>query len=110
MFAGRHLGLGKLVVLYDDNRISLAGTTSLTFTEDAGKRFKAYGWHVLHVEDGNDVSAIDRAVRKVKTQKSRPSIIFVRTTIGYGAPHKQGTFEAHGSPLGGEELLAAKKA
>jgi transketolase len=105
-----HLGLGKLIVLYDDNRISLAGATSLAFTEDAGKRFKAYGWHVLHVENGNDVSAIDSALKKAKRETSRPSIIFVRTTIGYGAPHKQGTFEAHGSPLGAEELLAAKKA
>jgi transketolase len=105
-----HLGLGKLIVLYDDNRISLAGATSLTFTEDAAKRFKAYGWHVGHVENGNDVPALDRALRKAKREKSRPSIIFVRTTIGYGAPHKQGTFEAHGSPLGAEELLAAKKA
>ncbi|HUH66398.1 MAG TPA: transketolase [Syntrophales bacterium] len=105
-----HLGLGKLIVLYDDNRISLAGATSLTLTEDAAKRFKAYGWHVQHVEDGNDVSAIDRAVKRAKAKKGSPSIIFVRTTIGYGAPHKQGTFEAHGSPLGAEELLAAKKA
>lgn len=104
-----HLGLGKLIVLYDDNRISLSGTTSLTFTEEAAKRFKAYGWHVGHVENGNDVLSIDRAIRKTKANKSRPSIIFVRTTIGYGAPHKQGTFEAHGSPLGAEELLAAKK-
>jgi len=104
-----HLGLGKLIVLYDDNRVSLAGATSLTFTEDTGKRFKSYGWHVGHVENGNDVPSIDRAVKKAKREKSRPSIIFVRTTIGYGAPHKQGTFEAHGSPLGAEELLAAKK-
>jgi len=104
-----HLGLGKLIVLYDDNRVSLAGATSLTFTEDAGKRFKSYDWHVGHVENGNDVPSIDRALKKAKAQKARPSIIFVRTTIGYGAPHKQGTFEAHGSPLGAEELLAAKK-
>jgi transketolase len=104
-----HLGLSKLIVLYDDNRISLAGATSLTFTEDAAKRFNAYGWHVGHVENGNDVPSIDRALKKAKREKSRPSIIFVRTTIGYGAPHKQGTFEAHGSPLGAEELMAAKK-
>jgi len=104
-----HLGLGRLIVLYDDNRISLAGATSLTFTEDAAKRFKAYGWHVGRVEDGNDVSSIDRSLKKAKREKSRPSIIFVRTIIGYGAPHKQGTFEAHGSPLGADELLAAKK-
>ena len=103
-----HLALGKLIVLYDDNRISLAGSTSLSFTEDAGKRFEAYGWHVAHAEDGNDVASIDRALKDAKTETTRPSIIFVHTTIGYGAPHKQGTFEAHGSPLGAEELLAAK--
>ena len=103
-----HLGLGKLIVLYDNNHISLAGSTSLSFTEDAGKRFEAYRWHVTHVEDGNDVASIDRALKDARAETTRPSIIFVRTTIGYGAPHKQGTFEAHGSPLGAQELLAAK--
>ena len=104
-----HLGLGKLIVLYDDNRISLAGSTTLTFTEEAEKRFEAYGWHVTCVEDGNDVTWIDCAIQDAKAETSRPSIIFVRTTIGCGAPHKEGTFEAHGSPLGTEESLAAKK-
>jgi len=104
-----HLGLGKLIVLYDDNRISLAGSTTLTFTEEAEKRFEAYGWHVTCVEDGNDVTWIDCAIQDAKAETSRPSIIFVRTTIGCGAPHKEGTFEAHGSPLGAEESLAAKK-
>jgi transketolase len=103
-----HLGLGKLIVLYDDNRISLAGSTALTFTEDGGKRYDAYGWQVIHVDDGNDIAAIDHALREAKAETGRPSIIFIRTTIGYGAPHKEGTFESHGSPLGTDELQAAK--
>lgn len=105
-----HLGLGKLIVLYDDNKISLAGSTFLTFTEDVAKRFEAYGWQVLHVSDGNDVASIDYALSEAKADVSRPSIIFVRTTIGYGAPCKGGTFEAHGAPLGADELNAAKRA
>jgi transketolase len=104
-----HLGLGKLIVLYDDNCISLAGSTALSFTEDVGKRFEAYGWHVISVEDGNDTTWIDCALQDAKAETSRPSIIFIRTTIGCGAPHKEGTSEAHGSPLGAEEVLAAKK-
>jgi transketolase len=103
-----HLKLGNLVFLYDDNRVSLAGPTDVTFTEDCEGRFAAYGWHVQHVEDGNDVEAIDRAVRAAKSDP-RPSLIRVRTTIGYGAPHKANTFEAHGSPLGKEETKAAKQ-
>lgn len=104
-----HLGLGKLIVLFDDNKISLAGTTSLTFTEDAGKRFEAYGWHVQHVEDGNDLEAIDAALDAAKAQSDRPSLILVRTIIGFGAPNKQNTFKVHGSPLGEDELAAAKE-
>jgi transketolase len=104
-----HLRLGKLIVLYDENRISLAGTTSLSFTEDAGARFGAYGWQVLRVEDGNDVSAVDKAIQTAKQAADKPSLIMVRTHIGFGAPHKQDTFEAHGSPLGVEELKAAKE-
>jgi len=104
-----HLGLGKLIVLYDDNRISLAGTTDLTFSEDVGKRFSAYGWQVLKVEDGNDLAAIDRAIREAKEDKDRPSLICVRTVLGYGAPTLAGTYKAHGSPLGEEELAAAKE-
>ncbi|GAG38319.1 unnamed protein product, partial [marine sediment metagenome] len=104
-----HLALGKLTVLFDDNRISLAGSTALTFTEDVGKRFEAYGWHVQKVEDGNDISAIDAALNAAKKETSKPSLICVRTIIGYGAPSKQGTFGTHGSPLGQDELLAAKK-
>jgi transketolase len=104
-----HLSLGKLVVLFDDNHISLAGTTSITFTEDVGKRFEAYGWHVQHVADGNDLDAINTALEAAKAEESRPSIILVRTIIGYGAPHKQNTFKAHGSPLGQDEVVAAKE-
>ncbi|MGH7804665.1 MAG: transketolase, partial [Candidatus Binatia bacterium] len=104
-----HLRLGKLNVLYDDNQISLAGTTSLAFDEDVAKRFEAYGWHVQAVADGNDVEAVERACRRAVETTDRPSIICVRTIIGYGAPHKANTFEAHGSPLGPEELEAAKE-
>jgi transketolase len=104
-----HLRLGKLTVVYDDNRITLAGTTSITFTEDVAKRFEAYGWHVQRVADGNDVDAVADALENAVAVKNRPSIILVHTTIGFGAPHKQNTFEAHGSPLGEEELRAAKE-
>jgi transketolase len=104
-----HLRLGKLIVLYDDNRISLAGSTELCFTEDVGQRFEAYGWQVLEVEDGNDSIDIDEALTLAKKETARPSLIRVRTIIGYGAPNKQGTFGTHGSPLGPEEVAAAKK-
>jgi transketolase len=104
-----HLALGKLNVLYDDNRISLAGTTNLTFGEDVTKRFEAYGWHVQVVEDGNDLAAIDAACAAAAAETERPSLIRVRSIIGFGAPHKQNTFEAHGSPLGPDELRAAKE-
>jgi transketolase len=104
-----HLGLGKLIVLYDDNKISLAGTTSLSFTEDVGLRFAAYGWQVQHVPDGNDLDAIERAINVARNVPNQPAIIAVRTIIGYGAPHKQNTFEVHGNPLGPDEVLAAKK-
>jgi transketolase len=104
-----HLGLGKLIVLYDDNGVSLAGSTALSFTEDVGKRFEACGWHVECLKEGNDIGAIDEALKRAKAEKNRPSILFVCTNIGFGAPRKQGTADAHGSPLGQEELLAAKK-
>lgn len=103
-----HLGLGKLIVLYDDNQITLAGSTALTFTEDVGRRFQSYGWQVIHVKDGNDVALIDHALREAKIETGRPAIIFVRTTIGYGAPTKEGTCDSHGSPLGMDELKSAK--
>jgi transketolase len=105
-----HLKLGKLIFLYDHNHISLAGSTSLCFTEDVGKRFEAYDWHVVHVHDGNDTEAIAKAIEESKAEVTKPSLILVRTHIGYGSPHKQDSFEAHGNPLGEEELLAAKKA
>lgn len=102
-----HLALGRMIYLYDDNHITIDGPTDLAFTEDRAVRFRAYGWQVLRVEDGNDVEAIDKAIHEAKTE-SRPSLIICRTTIGFGAPHKQGTSKAHGEPLGDEELNAAK--
>jgi transketolase len=106
-----HLGLSKLTFLYDDNHVTLDGPTSWTFTEDVLKRYEAYGWQVLRVENGNtDLDAIDEAVRTAVGQEERPTFISVRTTIGYGSPHKAGTSKAHGSPLGPDELAATKKA
>ncbi len=104
-----HLRLGKVIYLYDDNRITIDGSTDLTFTEDRGARFEAYGWHVLKVDDGNDVNAVDQAIQQAK-EDPRPSLIVCRTHIGYGLPTKQDTAAAHGSPPGDEELDAAKKA
>jgi transketolase len=103
-----HLRLGKLIYLYDDNRISIDGSTDLSFTEDRGARFEAYGWHVQYVADGNDVESIDRAIHVAKTDP-RPSLILCRTTIGYGLPTRQGTSKAHGEPPGDAELNAAKE-
>jgi len=105
-----HLRLGKLIVLYDDNSVSLAGSTALAFTENIETRFKAYGWHTQRVKDGNDAGAIDRAIRKAKKESARPSLICVQSIIGYGAPCKQGSCDAHGSPLGADELQGAKAA
>jgi transketolase len=105
-----HLRLGKLIVLYDDNAVSLAGSTALSFTENLEMRFKSYGWHVQKVKDGNDVAAIDRAIKKGKKETQRPSLICVQSTIGYGAPCKQGSCEAHGAPLGPDELKDTKLA
>lgn len=104
-----HLRLGKLIVLYDDNKISLAGSTNMTFTEDVALRFAAYGWQVLRVSDGNDLNSIEAAIRTAQSVPDQPSLILVRTIIGYGAPNKQNTFEAHGSPLGPDELRLAKQ-
>lgn len=105
-FAG-HLKLGKLIYLYDDNEISIEGSTDLAFTEDRGKKFEALGWHVQKVADGNDVEAIDQAILLAK-KDPHPSLIMVRTVIGYGLPTKQGTAACHGTPPGWEELNAAK--
>lgn len=104
-----HLGLGKLIVLYDDNDISIDGPTDQTFTEDIGARFEAYGWHVQHVADGNDLLAIDAALRQAQAETERPSLIIVRTHIGYGSPNKQDTAAAHGAPLGPEEVRLTKR-
>lgn len=106
--AGR-LGLGKLIYLYDNNHISLASSTDVTFTENRAKRFEAYGWHTQTVKDGNNLGAIDKAIRIARKEKDRPSLILVSTHIGYGSPNKQDTYEAHGSPLGGEEVKLTKK-
>ena len=103
-----HLKLGKLNVLYDANEISIDGPTSLAFSEDVGKRFEAYGWHVLHVGDGNDLAALDEAMSAAKAEAERPSLVVVKTVIGYGSPEKQGTAKAHGEPLGADQVIAAK--
>ncbi|MCW5877163.1 MAG: transketolase [Anaerolineales bacterium] len=104
-----HLRLGKLVFLYDDNNISIDGSTDLAFSEDVGQRFESYAWHVLRVEDGNDVAAVDAALRAAQADP-RPSLIRVRTVIGYGLPKRAGTEKAHGEPPGLEELNGAKAA
>jgi len=104
-----HLKLGKLTYMYDSNHISLASSTGVTFTEDTAARFEAYDWHVQSIEDGNDLQAIDGALRAAQQERERPSLIVVRTHIGYGSPHKQDTFQAHGSPLGEEEVRLTKE-
>ena len=105
-----HLRLGKLICLYDSNAISLAGSTNLCFTENVTARFHSYGWQVLTVDDGNDLTAIDRAIAEAKADLSRPSLIEVKTVIGYGSPNKANSSEAHGSPLGRDEVAATKRA
>ncbi len=104
-----HLQLGKLIALYDDNRIQLDGPTAWAFTEDVLGRYAAYGWHVQRVDDGNDLPAIDAAITAA-TLDERPSIIAVRTVIGYGSPNKHGTQKAHGAPLGPDEVRLTKEA
>ena len=104
-----HLKLGKLIYLYDDNHVTLSAGTDLTFTEDRARRFEAYGWHIQSVADGNDLAAIDRALRAARGETERPSLILVRTHIGYGSPHKQDSFESHGSPLGADEVRLTKQ-
>ena len=105
-----HLRLGKLIYLYDQNHISLAGATEIDFTEDVAKRFEASGWHTRVVRDGNDTEDVASAIREAQAESQRPSLILARTHIGYGSPHKQDNFTAHGDPLGEEELQATKKA
>jgi transketolase len=103
-----HLKLGKLIVLYDDNYVTLAAGTDITFTEDRAARFKAYGWHVQTIADGNDTAAIETAIKKAKRQTQKPSLILVRTHIGYGSP-EQDSYKAHGSPLGEKDVAATKR-
>ena len=105
-----HLRLGKLIALYDQNHISLAGATGLIFTEDVARRFEAQGWHTREVLDGNNTDEVSEALLEAQDEDRRPSLILVRTHIGYGSPKKQDNFSAHGSPLGEDELQAAKKA
>ncbi len=103
------LGLGKLIVLYDSNSISIEGSTDIAFREDVGKRFEAYNWQVINVEDGNDVNAIGEALSAAKAEKDMPSLIIVTTQIGYGCPRKQGKASAHGEPLGQENIEEMKE-
>lgn len=105
-----HWGLGKLIFLYDNNHITLDGETKMTFTEDIPARFRSQGWHVLEVDDGNDLDAIDQAIKAARGVHDQPTLISVRTVIGYGSPNKAGTSSAHGSPLGPEEVKLTKEA
>jgi len=104
-----HLKLGKLIGFYDDNHITIDGSTDLAFSDDTAKRFEAYGWHVQRIADGNDLEAIDAAIAHAKRVTDRPSLIIVRTHIAWGSPHKQDTAEAHGAPLGADEVKATKQ-
>ena len=104
-----HLGLGKLICLYDDNKISIEGPTDLAFTENVAARFTAYDWHVVIVNDGNDLKAIDNAIKEAKAETGKPSLIVMRTYIAYGSPNRQGSAAAHGAPLGEEEVRLTKE-
>jgi len=108
-FAG-HARLGKIVGVYDDNHITIEGDTALTYSDDVAKRFESYHWHVQRVEDANDLDALDKAVTLAKAEQQRPSLIIVRSHIGYGSPNKRDTAEAHGSPLGEDEVKLTKEA
>ena len=104
-----HLGLGRLICIYDDNRITIEGGTHLTFSEDVAARFSAMGWHTVKVEDGNDLGAIDSAIQAARAEEGRPSLILLRTHIAFGSPNKQDSAEAHGAPLGREEACLTKR-
>jgi len=104
-----HLGLGKLICLYDDNRITIEGDTALAFSEDIATRFAAYGWHVQSA-DGHDRAAVAEALRQARAESNRPSLILCHTHIGYGSPHRQDTAKAHGEPLGADEVRQTKEA
>ena len=103
------LGLGKLVVLYDSNNISIEGDTDIAFREDVAKRYEAYNWQVIKVNDGNDIEAIEKAIEEAKNETTKPSIIIVKNQIGFGCPAKQGKASAHGEPLGAENIKAMKE-
>jgi len=106
-----HLGLGKLIALYDDNHITIDGNTAVSFTEDVLKRYEAYGWHVQHIADGNhDVNAIRQAIEAAKAVTDKPSLIKVTTTIGFGSPNKANTAGVHGAALGADEAELTRKA
>ncbi len=104
-----HLQLGKLIYLYDNNHVTLSAGTAITFTENCARRFEAYGWHTLAVMDGNDPAEIERALESAHSETQRPSLILLHTHLGYGSPHKQDSFEAHGSPLGTAEVRLTKE-
>jgi transketolase len=104
-----HLKLGKLIYLFDNNHVTLSASTQLSFTEDIEKRFEAYGWHTQTVGDGNNLKGIEKAILAAQHETGRPSLIMIRTHIGYGSPNKQDTYEAHGSPLGAEEVKLTKQ-
>src|SRR5450755_2403496 len=104
-----HLRLGKLTLLYDDNYVTLAAGTDITFSEDRARRFEAYAWHTVSVPDGNDLAAIEAALHAAEAETARPSLILVRTHIGFGSPNKHDSFEAHGSPLGVDEVRLTKQ-
>jgi len=103
------LKLGKLIYFYDNNHITIEGTTDLAFGEDVGRRFESYYWHVQHVEDGNDLLALEQAIQAAQAETERPSLIIVHTHIAYGSPNKHDTSEAHGSPLGADEIILTKR-
>src|SRR5581483_11941959 len=106
-----HLKLNKLICLYDSNDVTLDGPASLCFSEDTAKRYEAYGWFVQTVKDGNtDLAAIDKAIAAAKAQTDKPSLIVIKTTLGFGSPNKAGKSSSHGSPLGPDEVAATKKA
>ncbi len=105
-----HLGLDNLCWMYDNNHITIEGSTKLAFTEDVAARFAAYGWNVLHVTDANDTAAIERALTNFRETKGRPTLVIVNSHIGYGSPHRQDNAEAHGEPLGDEEVKLTKRA
>ena len=104
-----HLGLGKLICLYDSNRISIEGPTDITFSEDVSARFAAYGWQVIQVEDGNDLEAIEKAVGRARAETGKPSLVVLHTHIAYGSPNKQDSADAHGAPLGPDEVRLTKQ-